>query len=116
MRYIKDMRLSSICKNRVEVWRTVTSKEKNRLGQYPKEDKKVMEIWAAILPQTGGLLNGRPADTTLTRTTHKIICRYNEEIKSSDWIIYKGTRYNILYIMDPYLNNERCEIYCEVVI
>lgn len=116
MRYVKDMRLSSICKNRLEVWRTVTSTEKNRLGQYPKEDKKVFEIWGAVLPQTGSLLNGRNADTTLCRTTHKIVCRYNENIKPSDWIMYKGTRYDILYIMDPYLNNERCELYCEVII
>lgn len=116
MRYIKDMRLSSICKNRCELWRTVTATEKNRLGQYPKEDKKVMDFWCAVLPQTGGLLNGRPADTTLTRTTHKIVCRYTNEIKSSDWIVYKGTRYDILYIMDPYLNSERLEIYCEVVV
>lgn len=116
MRYIKDMRLSSICKNRLEIWRTETSTKKNRLGQYPKVDTKIMTIWGAILPQTGGLLNGRPADTSLTRTTHKIVCRYNDKIKSSDWIIYNGTRYDILYIMDPYLNNERLEIFCEVVV
>lgn len=116
MRYIKDMRLSSICKNRLQVWGTVTSKEKNRLGQYPKEDKKLFDVWGAILPQTGSLLNGRQADTTLTRTTHKIIVRYNEDIKSSDWIMYNGVRYNILYIMDSYLNHERMEIFCEVVI
>lgn len=116
MRYIKDMRLSSICKNRLQVWGTVTSKEKNRLGQYPKEDKKLFDVWGAILPQTGSLLNGRQADTTLTRTTHKIIVRYNEDIKSSDWIMYNGVRYNILYIMDSYLNHERMEIFCEVVV
>lgn len=116
MRYVKDMRLSSICKNRIEVWRSVTSKEKNRLGQFPKEDKKIMEIYGAILPQSGGLLNNRPAETVLTRTTHKIICRYNDEIKSSDWIIYKGVRYNIIYIQDPYINNERLEIFTEVVV
>lgn len=116
MRYIKDMRLSSICKNRLEVWGTVTSKEKNRLGQYPKEDKKLFEVWGAVLPQTGGLLNGRQADTTLCRTTHKIVCRYNDKINSSMWFMYNGTRYDILYIMDPYLNSERLECYCEVII
>lgn len=115
MRYVKDMRLSSICKNRCELWRTETSTEKNRLGQYPKTDIKVMEFWAAILPQSGGLLNNRPADTLLTRTTHKIVCRYNDKINSSDWIIYNGTRYDIIYIQDPYLNNERLEIFVEVV-
>ena len=116
MRYVKDMRLSSMLKNKVEVWATVTSDTKNRLGQYPKEDKKLFDVWACIIPQTGSLLNNRPADTTLTRTTHKIVMRYNNKIKSSNWIIYDGVRYDILYILDPYANNERLEVFCEVVI
>lgn len=116
MRYVKDLRLSSMLKNRLEVWSVTTSTEKNRLGQYPKEEKKLFDVYGAILPMTGGLLSGRQAETTLTRTTHKIVTRYTDKIKSSDFIVYKGTRYDILYIQDPYLNNERLEIFCEVVI
>lgn len=116
MRYIKDMRLSSICKNRLEVWGTVTATEKNRLGQYPKEDKKLFDVYGAVLPQTGSLLNGRQAGTTLCRTTHKIVLRYNDKITSANWFVYNGVRYDILYIMDPYLNSERLECYCEVVL
>lgn len=116
MRYVKDMRLTSILKNRVEVWGEVTSETKNRLGQYPKGEKKLFEVWAAIIPQTGSLLSGRQADTTLTRTTHKIVMRYNKNITSAQWFIYDGVRYDILYIMDPYLNSERLECFCEVVI
>lgn len=116
MRYVIDLRLSSMLKNRLEVWAIETAKEKNKLGQYPKQDKKQFEVYGAILPQTGGLLNNRPADTVLTRTTHKIVCRYNKNITSANWFVYNGTRYNILYILDPYMNNERLECYCEVVI
>lgn len=116
MRYIKDMRLSSICKNRLEVWGTITSDTKNRLGQYPKEDKKLFEVYGAIIPQTGSLLNNRPAGTTLTKTTHKIVLRYNKDITSANWFVYNGVRYDIIYIMDPYLNSERLECFCEVVI
>ena len=116
MRYVKDMRLSSMCKNRLEVWGTATATEKNRLGQYPKEDKKLFDVWGAVIPQTGGLLSGRQADTTLCRTTHKIITRYNKQITSANWIVYNGVRYDILYIQDPYLNSERLEIFCEVVV
>lgn len=116
MRYVKDLRLGSMCKNRLEVWGSVTSDTKNRLGQYPKEDKKLFTVWGAILPQTGGLLNGRPADTTLCRTTHKIVTRYNKKITSANWFVYDGVRYDILYILDPYLNGERLECFCEVVI
>lgn len=116
MRYVKDLRLSSMLKNRLEVWGVVTATEKNRLGQYPKEEKKLFDVWGAILPMTGGLLSGRQAETTLTRTTHKIVTRYTDKINSNMFIIYKGTRYDILYIQDPYLNGERLEIFCEVVI
>lgn len=116
MRYVRDLRLSSMLKNRLEVWAIETAKEKNKLGQYPKQEKKQFEVYGAILPQTGGLLNNRPADTVLTRTTHKIVCRYNKNITSANWFVYNGTRYNILYILDPYMNNERLECYCEVVI
>lgn len=116
MRYVKDLRLSSMLKNRLEVWGVVTATEKNRLGQYPKEEKKLFDVWGAILPMTGGLLSGRQAETTLTRTTHKIVTRYTNKINSSMFIMYKGTRYDILYIQDPYLNGERLEIFCEVVI
>ena len=116
MRYVKDMRLSSMCKNRLEVWGITTSDTKNRLGQYSKVDKKSFDVWGAIIPQTGSLLNNRPADTTLTKTTHKIILRYNDKITSANWFVYNGVRYNIIYIMDPYLNSERLECFCEVVI
>lgn len=116
MRYVKDLRLSSMLKNRIEVWGIETAKEKNRLGQYPKEEKKLFEVYGAILPQTGSLLSGRQAETTLCRTTHKIVVRYTDKIKSSNWFVYNGVRYDILYIQDPYLNNERLECFCEVVI
>lgn len=116
MRYVKDMRLSSICKNRLQVWGTVTSDTKNRLGQYSKEDKHLFDVYGAVLPQTGSLLNGRQADTTLCRTTHKIVLRYTDKITSANWFVYNGVRYDILYIMDPYLNSERLECYCEVIL
>lgn len=116
MRYVKDLRLSSMLKNRLEVWGTETAKEKNKLGQHHKQEKKQFEVYGAILPQTGGLLNNRPADTVLTRTTHKIVCRYNKNITSANWFMYNGVRYDILFLVNPYLNNERLEIYVEAVI
>ncbi len=42
MRYIKDLRLSSMLKNRLEVWGIETAKEKNKLGQYSKTRKKAI--------------------------------------------------------------------------
>ena len=112
----QDKRLSSILNKRVEVWHTVKSTVKDRLGQYPQEDKLYRTAYAGVIPQTGSLLSGRTADTTLSRTTHKIVMRYCKDITPDMWFMYDGVRYNILYIMDPYLDHERFEVFCEVLL
>lgn len=30
------------------------------------------------------------------------------------WLVISGVRYEILYILDPHLQHERLEIFCEV--
>ena len=112
---INNRRLSSMCNKQLEFWQRGKSEVKNELGQYPMTDTKCLTLWGNITPQTGSLLNGRTADTTLTRTTHKITVRYNQNITSDMWIVYNNTRYNILYILDPYEDGERLEIFAEVV-
>ena len=97
------------------MWRDVTSTELGALGQFSMVQSKVMDLYAAIEPRTGSLLSGRTAETALSKTTHKITVRYRNDIKPSDWFVYGGERYNILYILDPYANHERLEVYCEAV-
>lgn len=109
-------RLSTMLNKRVEVWKSEKSSERDRLGQYPVENKLYTTAYACIIPQTGGLLHGRSADTALTRTTHKILMRYRDDIKSDMWFIVDGVRYDILYVMNTNHNNERLEVFCEVVL
>lgn len=111
----KDGNLTTLLNKRVELWRNATSDERNVFGQYARVEERAATMWAAVIPQTGSLLSGRTADTTLSRTTHKFVIRYREDIKPSDWFVYKGERYNILYALDPYANHERLEVYCEAV-
>lgn len=111
----KDGNLATLLTRRVELWRNIKSDEYNALGQYPHINRRISVLWASVTPQTGSLLSGRTNDTTLSRTTHKFVIRYREDIKPSDWFVYKGERYNILYIMDPYVNHERLEVFCEAV-
>lgn len=111
-----DKRLSSMLNKRVEIWHNVKSDTKDRLGQYPTEDKLYRIAYAGVIPQTGSLLSGRAADTTLSRTTHKVVMRYCTDLTADMWFMYEGVRYNILYIMDPYLDHERLEVFCEVVV
>lgn len=109
-------RLTTMLNKRIEIWHRRPSETIDRLGQHPQVDEKYCSVWAGIIPQTGGLLRGRVADVQLARTTHKIVIRYRPDITEDMWIMHDGTRYDILYVMNPYLNNERLEIFCEVVI
>lgn len=109
-------RLATMLNHRVEVWHRVTSSERNRLGQYPIEDKLFTVVYGSVVPQTGSLLNGRTAETVLTRTTHKILMRYRDDITADMWLMVDGVRYDILYVMNPNLDNERLEIFVEVVL
>lgn len=107
--------LTSTLNRKIELWYNGKSAEKNDLGQYDIAETKLKDIWAGVIPQTGSLLNGRSADTELSQTTHKIITRYRTDIKPDMWFKYGGQRYDILYIMDPYNNHERLEIFCKAV-
>ena len=109
-------RLSTLLQHKAELHINEKSTEMNKLGQYPIVDKTLGTFNCGIVPQTGSLLYGRTADTALTRTTHKIVCRYRKDIKPEMWLIIEGIRYEILYALDPYLNKERLEIFTEVVI
>lgn len=97
---------------KLELWQRLKSDERDELGQNKICDRFVRYVWAAVIPQTGTLLSGRPADTELSQTTHKIKCRYIREIKSDMWFVYDGEQYDILYILDPYLKHEILEIFC----
>ncbi len=107
-------RLATMLNKKVKFWHNVKSQTRDALGQFPMVDTLYDTVWAAVLPQTGSLLSGRTADTTLSRTTHKIITRYRDDITPDMWVIAEGVRYDILYIMDPNLDHERLEIFCEV--
>lgn len=106
--------LSSILNRRAEIWANVQEEEKDELGQLPRANKKVADVWAGVIPQTGSLLSGRVADTQLSKTTHKVVIRYRRGLTPDMWLMIEGQRYEILYILDPYLAHERLEVFCEV--
>lgn len=91
-----------------------TGVEKDESGQYPAEEQTVARVWCQVVPQTGSLLSGRPGETALARTTHKIVIRYRKGITPDMWLEVEGEKYDILYILDPYLRHISLEIFCEV--
>lgn len=88
--------------------------EKDEAGQYPAVEKTVATVWCQVVPQTGSLLTGRPGETVLARTTHKIVMRYRKGITPDMWVEVEGEKYDILYILDPYLKHISLELFCEV--
>ena len=105
MRYFNSM--SSILNRKAVIKKLGNAAEKDELGQYPAEEQTVATVWA-------GVLSGRAAETQLSRTTHKVVIRYRKDVTPDMWLIIGGQRYDILYILDPYLQHERLEIFCEV--
>lgn len=108
--------LSGRLNKKIEFWQNIQTEKRNEIGQKAWENQKVKRAWAEVKPQTGSLLSGRAAESTLSRTTHKITVRYDARIKEDMWVVADGRRYEILYILDPYLSGEVMEIFCEVVI
>ena len=103
-----DLRLRAVIRRRAQ------AKEKDALGQYPVTPETVATVWCGVTPQTGSLLSGRPAETQLSRTTHKVTIRYRKGLTPDMWLEIEGATYDILYILDPYLRHESLELFCEV--
>lgn len=92
--------------------------ELNNLGQQVIKDRCIKSVMAEIVPQTGSLLVSRPANTVLSKTTHKIIIWYNPHLvllPKINWIIYKNHRFEIDYLLNPYFANVDLEIYAEEI-
>lgn len=90
-------------------------KRKNEIGEVEYEDVFIRKVWAQVIPQTGKLQT-QQADTILSNVTHKIIVRYASDINQNMHIKYKGHRFDIKYILNPYFRNEFLEIFAEEVI
>lgn len=99
-------------------------KTKSELNQTSYVDAKITTVSAEIIPQTGNMQR-QQVETMLTNVTHKIICRYNQTImdtyqqqqkKSDMHIMFRGHRFNVRYILNPYFRNEKLEIFTEEVL
>ena len=99
---------------RIEVWGETVLE--NDLLEEEKVKNKIKSIWSQMVPMTGSLKN-QPADTVISGTTHKIITRYisGKFINDAMWFVYRGIRYDIKYILNPFEVNEKLEFFCEVV-
>jgi head-tail adaptor len=113
-------------KHIVEIWGKVPvedsagNPETDKIGQAVMDKIIIGEPYAEMVPKTGSMLSGRVADTVLSKTTHMIRIRYRSKYEllkpDTNWIMYKGHRFNIDYILNPYSKNEFLEIFCSEVV
>ena len=99
---------------RIEVWSEIPFE--NESLEADTKEQLVKKVYSSIIPMTGSLKN-QAANTVVSGTTHKIIIRYitGKFIKDSMWFMFKGTRYDIKFILNPFEANKKLEFFCEVV-
>lgn len=104
--------LQRVYRSHIEVWHN--EKVTNELHETTVLPKLFLETWAEVVPQTGKVFKG-PVNTLLASVTHKIILRYEagKSITEDMYIIHEGKKFEIKYILNPYMNNETIEIFVE---
>jgi SPP1 family predicted phage head-tail adaptor len=100
---------------RIEVWGKVASI--NELLEKTYVDTKLKTIWSAIIPQIGKMQRGQ-VENIVANVTAYFKVRYNsgKDIAYDNWIMFKGKRHDIKYILNPFERNEFLEIFCTEVI
>jgi SPP1 family predicted phage head-tail adaptor len=101
-------------KHRIDIYGNV--KKVNEILETTYQFEKIKSIWAAIIPQTGSIQR-QQTETILTNVTHKIIVRYlaGMDITKDMQIHFRGSKFEIKYILNPYFKNETLEIFCTEV-
>ena len=102
-------------RHRIDVYGNI--KYTNELEETSYRFDKLLSLWASLIPQTGSLQN-QAVDTILTNVTHKIIVRYSagKDITKDMQIHFRGKKFEIKYILNPYFLNETLEIFCQELI
>lgn len=102
-------------RHRIDIYADV--KVENEFFETEYKFEKVKTIWASLIPQTGSLQR-QETETILTNVTHKIIVRYSagKDITKDMQIMFRGSRFEIKYILNPFFANETLEIFCQELI
>lgn len=101
-----------LLRHRIDIFGNV--KYENELGEESYKFMKIMDLWAAVIPQTGKM-QSQQAETILTNVTHKVVVRYTagQTITKDMQIMFRGHRFEIKYILNPYFRNEILELFCQ---
>lgn len=99
-------------RNRIDVYEN--QRIIDELGSTTYEFVQINTLWASVVPQTGRLQR-QQAETILTDVTHKIIVRHTagKDITKDMRIHFRGHRFEIKFILNPYFKDETLEIFCQ---
>lgn len=98
---------------KVEVWGKVPFK--NELNEIDFKDGLIKSVYMYFIPMTGSLTS-EAGNTKVSGTTHKLKGRYVtcKFIKDDMWLVYRGQKYEIKFILNPFEANKELEFFCEV--
>jgi len=94
-------------------------REIDKLGQQVMKDQFIKSLRAEIINLTGLLLIARPADTVVSKSTQKIVVKYNKHFifkSKTNWITYKDHRFEIDYTSSPGFGVVDLEIFCQEIL
>lgn len=98
----------------VEIWSQVRQSQTNELGEFEELPQKIGQVFAKIEFRGGGLLNNRPAETVMSKVTHKISFPYGGFAgvleAGKHWFVHKGIKYDIEYGI-PCLSGFEVEVF-----
>lgn len=100
---------------KIEIWKNENFQ--TELLEEDTKDELVKKVYSQIIPISGMMKTGQ-AETLIVGSTHKIRMRYNtgKFITPDMWFVYKNTKYNIKYILNPFESNRTLEFFCEVIV
>lgn len=86
----------------------------NEINETTYKFSLIKTLFAEVIPQTGSLMK-QQADTILTNVTHKIVVRYDsgKDITKDMQIHFRGHKFEIKYILNPYFSNKTLEIFVQ---
>lgn len=97
----------------IEIFKLKSTGETDSYGSEIVNGVFVKRIFASVQSKTGSMLYGRPADTKLSKTTHKIEYRYRNfpELNEKYYIKYRNERYDIEYCDNRNCANEVMDVF-----
>lgn len=109
------MNFTNRLKHRLDLY--AKTKIKNRLNEQEYSYSFVKTVFGEVLINSRTTEDGE-LNTEYAKITHKIRVRTKSitNLDNTMYFIFKGQRYNVLYFVPDYKNNEFIEIFTELII